>query len=473
MTLRPTVAEASTAAHAAPAPADAATSGVPRPPVGAPPQWSFPQAARGRLGNGLEVVSYDVPGQYVVSVRLAVPMPLVREPRGREGIGTIMARTLDEGTARHTAEEFAELLERKGIALGAGASESGLSVDMDVAKGHLSAALALMSEAVREPAFPENEVSRHVKTRLAEIDHERAVPGQRAALAFLETYFDEAERASRPSAGTRASVEAITREQLVAFHAAQVVPSGSTIVVAGDLTGVDVLDEVERAFGSWAGTPSTNAEPVAPRRADDAARVVFVDRPGSVQTEIYLGCPGPDRRVDGGWAPYPVLAFVLGGSPHARIDAVLREEKGYTYGMRASFRPRRREGLFLVSGSVRADATVEALGLLLDILERGRDGFTPEETRAGVDFIHKTAPGRYATADAVADEAAAMALEGLTTEFTTANLLDLATVDADRLSAAYNRFVTGDWTVVVVGDAARFADGVRGRGRGDVTRVPA
>ena len=70
-----------------------------------------------------------------------------------------------------------------------------------------------------------------------------------------------------------------------------------------------------------------------------------------------------------------------------------------------------------------------------------------------MDFIRKTAPGRYATADAVADEAAAMALEGLTTEFTTANLLDLATVDAERLSAAYSRFVTGDWTVVVVGDA--------------------
>ena len=167
-----------------------------------------------------------------------------------------------------------------------------------------------------------------------------------------------------------------------------------------------------------------------------------------MQTELFLGCPGPDRRVDGGWAPYPVLGFVLGGSPNARIDAVLREEKGYTYGIRASFRPRRRGGLFLVSGSVRADATVEALGLLLDILERGRDGFTAEEIRAGVDFIRKTAPGRYATADAVADEAATMALEGLTTEFTTANLLDLATVDAERLSAAYNRFVTatGPWS---------------------------
>jgi zinc protease len=471
MTQRPTEADAMTNPSTTTTPSTTAT--VPRPPVAAPGVWTFPEAARGRLGNGLEVVSYDVPGQYVISVRLAVPMPLVREPRGREGIGTIMARTLDEGTARHTAEEFAELLERKGIALGAGASESGLSVDMDVAKGHLPAALQLMSEAVREPAFPENEVARHVRTRLAEIDHERAVPGQRAALAFLETYFDEAERASRPSAGTRESVGAITREELVAFHAAQVVPSGSTVVVAGDLTGVDVLEEVERALGAWTGEPLATTEPVAPRRAGDAARIVFVDRPGSVQTEIYLGCPGPDRRVDGGWAPYPVLAFVMGGSPNARIDAVLREEKGYTYGMRASFRPRRREGLFLVSGSVRADATAEALDLLLDILERGRDGFSAQETRSGVDFIHKTAPGRYATADAVADEAAAMALEGLSTEFTTANLLDLATVDADRLAAAYNRFVTGDWTVVVVGDADRYADSVRGLGRGEVTVVPA
>jgi len=452
---------------------DAGDGGVPRPEVGAPESWAFPEAARGRLGNGLEVVSYDIPGQYVISVRLAVPVPLVSEPRGREGIGTIMARTLDEGTVRHTAEEFAELLERQGIALGAGASESGLGVDMDVAKGHLGDALALMSEAVREPAFPENEVSRHIRTRLAEIDHERAVPGQRAALAFIETYFDEAERASRPSAGTRASVAAITREELVAFHAAQVVPSGSTIVVAGDLAGVDVLHEVERAFGAWSGEPAAPLQPVAPRRADDADRIVFVDRPGSVQTELYLGCPGPDRRVEGGWAPFPVLAFVMGGSPNARIDAVLREDKGFTYGIRATFRPRRREGLFLVSGSVRADATVEGLGLLLDILDRGRDGFTAEETRAGVDFIHKTAPGRYATADAVADEASTMALEGLSTEFTTANLLDLATVDAGRLSAAYRRFVTGAWTVVVVGDAERYADGVRGLGRGNVSIVPA
>ncbi|MDQ1482246.1 MAG: zinc protease, partial [Actinomycetota bacterium] len=172
---------------------------IERPEVRAPEPWSFPVAQRSQLANGLGVVSYDIPGQYVISVCLAVPMRLDREPSDREGIATIMARSLDEGTARHTAEEFAELLERKGIALGAGVTDAGLVVDVDVSKRHLSEALDLLSQAVREPAFPAKEVSRHVKTRLAEIDQERAVPTQRAAMEFIATYFHPDERASRPT----------------------------------------------------------------------------------------------------------------------------------------------------------------------------------------------------------------------------------------------------------------------------------
>jgi len=168
-----------------------------------------------------------------------------------------------------------------------------------------------------------------------------------------------------------------------------------------------------------------------------------------------------------------VLGFVVGGSPNARVDAVLREDKGFTYGIRSGFRTRRRGGMFLTSGSVRADSTVEALGLLLDILDTAREGFTQEETKAGADFIGRTAPGRYATADTVAEEAAGLSLEGLTTDFTTANLQALLEVDAAALASAYNRYVTGAWTVVIVGDASLYAEGVRGLNRGEVTVIPA
>jgi len=445
-----------------------------RPDVIPPQPWAFPEPQRHGLANGISLVTYDIPGQYVVSVRTVLPLPLAAEPREREGIATITARLLDEGTARHTSEEFAELLERKGIALGAGMSDSGLSVDLDVPKRRLAEALDLLRQALGEPVFPQAEVTRHLKTRLAEIEQERAMAPQRAAREFISTFFDASDRASRPSGGTHESVSAIAREDIVDFHRRFIGPRGMTVVVAGDLSGLDVAALADESLGQWVhdGQEVAEGSDAPAARAADATRIVLVDRPGSVQSELSVGCAGPDRRVDGGWSPYPVLAFVLGGSPNARVDAVLREEKGFTYGIRSGFRPRRRGGLFLTNGSVRADSTVESVRLLLDILESGREGFSESEVRAGVDFIGKTAPGRFATADAVADEAAGLALEGLTTAFTTENLQAMQELDSDALASAYTRWVDGQWTVVVVGDASLYADQLKELGRGDVTVVP-
>ena len=446
----------------------------PEPPVQAPGAWEFATPARHTLSNGIELLAYDIPGQYVISVRTVLPFPLSVEPREVEGVATIMARLLDEGTAEHSPEEFAELLERKGIALGASVTDGGLGVDLDVPKRRLAEALDLLRQALAEPVFPEAEVDRHRKTRLAQIEQERALAPQRAAQEFITTFFDGADRASRPTAGTTASITALTRQHVVDFHATRIGPTGMTAVVAGDLSDLDVVTLAEDTLGTWRNPAHVPAPPAkAPRRAADAARVVLVDRPGSVQSELLVGWAGPDRHTTTGWAAYPVLGFMMGGSPNARIDAVLREEKGYTYGIRSVFRPRRVGGLFLTSGSVRADATVESVRLLLELLQSGRDGFSAEEVRAGVDFISKTAPGRFATADAVADEAVLMALDGLTTDFTTQTLEAMRRLDADQLTAAYREWVQGEWTIVVVGDASSYADGVRALGVGDVSIVPA
>ncbi len=458
-------------------------SDLARPDVAPPAPWDFPAASTTTLPNGVTLLTYDVPGQYVLSVRVGVPIPLTAEPRELEGVATIMARTLDEGTEHHTAEEFARLLERKGVSYGAGVGESGLTMDLNVVKGNLEVALDLLRQILTEPVFPEAEVARQVRTRLAEIDQERAVAANRAVIEFVSTFYAADDRASRPVGGSRETVSAITREAVSAFHAEQVVASGATVVVAGDLSGLDVPALVATSLGGWRRGPADRPSAVtrSASLAPDRCRIVVVDRPGSVQTELVVGAPGPDRSVDGGWAPYPVIGFMIGGSPNARIDAVLREEKGYTYGIRSGFRPRRSGGLFLTSGSVRADATTESLRLLVELLESGCNGFSDKEVRSGVDFIAKTAPGRYATSDDVADEAVMMALDGRTTQFTTDNLRDLATVDVARVDAAFARFAReagidpgrpgAGWTIVLVGDAAEYVPGIEGLGLGPVTVV--
>jgi len=423
------------------------------------------------LDNGLRVVVYDTPGQHVWSLRLALQAPLAGEPVDLEGVGTIMARTLDEGSENYDVEQMAELLERRGVALGAGVGERGLVVEIDVTRRQVTGALELLAEAVLRPTFPEAQVRRHIRTRLAEIDQERTHPGQRAAIAFAAAFYPATDRLSRPTGGTAATVERITREAVAAYHAEVVRPGGSVLTVAGDIGAVDVVGEVEHALRGWT-RGSLPVPPAAQRPRVKRSSIVLVDRPGSVQSEIYVGCPGPGRNVPGGWAPFPVLGYLMGGSPQARLDAVLREEKGYTYGVRCGFRPRRDGGLFIASGSVRTEVTAESLGLLLDILEAGRDGFGEAETAGGVDFLCHTAPGRYATADTVADEAAQRALEGLTTEHTTRVLQDMRELTPKRLRKAYRDWIDGTWTSVVVGDASVLKKSLRKLDRGEVTVLP-
>ena len=449
------------------------TEAAARPDVAPPGPWAFPLPDETMTDNGIRLLSYAVPGQYVISLRLVVPLSVTDEPADREGVAAMTARLLDEGTAGHSSEEFAELMERAGMVLGAAVTDGALSVDVDVPQRFLPTALDLLRQVLAEPAFPQDEVRRILRSRVAEIEQERASAPHRAAREVTASLWASSERASRPTAGTTASITAMTRDDVVEFHRTHVGPKGATLVVAGDLEGVDVPAVVAAGLGGWTNPDHVPATPPrAPVPAGGPTRVVLVDRPGSVQSELSVAVPGPDRSVASGWAPYPVLSFIVGGSPSARVDAVLREDKGYTYGIRAGFRPRARGGSFVTAGSVRADATVDALRLLVEILDRARQGFTDSEIRAGVDYVVQTAPGRYATADAVADEASALAIEGLPLDFQTTTLAAMRELDGDRLATAYRDVATGEWVVVVVGDASQLREGIEGLGLGPVTVVP-
>ncbi|MGB3827238.1 MAG: pitrilysin family protein [Ornithinimicrobium sp.] len=453
-----------------------------RPAVTPAQPWSFPAPQIDHLSNGLQVVRVEVPGQHVLSVRLGIPVALSAEPRHLQGVATLMARGLDEGTERHTSQQFAELIERHGIALGAGVGERGVVVEMEVLPHHFAASLDIMAQCLTEATYPDLEVARLKRARLSDIEHEYADAGARASLEFARTYFEAQDRAARPVAGARDTVAAVTAEDIRAYHRRVMDPRGATLVVAGDSSGLDqpLLRLLERALKHWTAPGAPGCEVDDSRgdsigvRHDQAARVVLVDRPGSAQSHVLLGRPGPDRRTEHGWGAYQVLAFLLGGSPSARIDAVLREERGYTYGMRAQFRPRRNTGVCSVSGAVRADATAPALSALRQVLALRGSDLTQREVRHGADFVAKTAPGRYSTADTIASEVVRLALDDLDVGFVTQTLDTARSLTRDQAGAAWDEVADGPgWSTIVVADAASHLEPLSELGLGEITVVAA
>ncbi|WFB07024.1 insulinase family protein [Streptomyces sp. LX-29] len=453
----------------------------PQPKPGLAKPWAFPAPERATLPNGLTVLRCHRPGQQVVAVEISLDAPLDAEPAGLDGVATIMARALSEGTDKHDAEEFAAELERCGATLDAHADHPGVRVSLEVPASRLHKALSLLADALRAPAFPDGEVERLVQNRLDEIPHELANPARRASMALSKELFPADVRMSRPRQGTEETVARIDAASVRAFYEAHVRPASATAVVVGDFTDLDLDQALADTLGSWTGGPARKRSYPA-ITADDTGRVVIVDRPGAVQTQLLIGRVGADRH-DRVWPAQVLGTYCLGGTLTSRLDRVLREEKGYTYGVRAFGQVLRSVdpatagvsgiAMLAISGSVATEVTGPALEDAWKVLRTlAEEGLTDDEREAAVQNLVGVAPLRFETAAAVANTLADQVEQQLPDDFQGklyARLAETGTVEAT--AAVVSAFPGDRLVTVLVGDASAIEEPVRALGIGEVRVV--
>ena len=451
----------------------------PQPASGQPKPWAFPAPERGGLGNGLTVLRCHRPGQQVVAVEICLDVPLDAEPDGLDGIATIMVDALSQGAGQYTAEEFAAELERCGATLDASADYLGARVSLEVPVSRLAKALGLLAEALVAPTFADSEVERLVRNRLDEIPLELANPGRRAAKQLSQELFPASSRLSRPRKGTEDTVARIDAAGVRALYRAHVRPATATAVIVGDLTGVDLDAVLAGTLGEWAGD-AAEPLPTPAVTADDTGRVVIVDRPGAVQTQLLSGRIGPDRH-DPGWPALVLGTYCLGGTLTSRLDRVLREEKGYTYGVRAFeqvLRSPAADGgtgasVLAISGSVDTASTGPALDDLRTVLRTlAADGLTEEERDTAVQNLVGVAPLKYERAASVADTLADQVQQHLPDDYQAQLYVRLTeTSTAEATAAVIAGFPENRLVTILVGDASQITAPVAALGIGEVKVV--
>ncbi|WP_328780001.1 insulinase family protein [Streptomyces canus] len=451
----------------------------PQPQAGEPKVWAFPAPERGTLDNGLTLLRCHRPGQQVVAVEVLLDAPLDAEPAGLDGVATIMARAFSEGTDKHSAEEFAAELERCGATLDAHADHPGVRLSLEVPVSRLAKALGLLADALRAPAFADSEVERLVRNRLDEIPHELANPSRRAAKELSRELFPADSRMSRPRQGTEETVENIDSAAVRGFYEKHVRPATATAVVVGDLTGIDLDALLGDTLGSWTGSTG-RPRPVPPVTADDTGRVVIVDRPGAVQTQLLIGRIGADRHARV-WPAQVLGTYCLGGTLTSRLDRVLREEKGYTYGVRSfgqvlmSAPDGSGASMLAISGSIDTPNTGPALDDLWKVLRTlAEGGLTDAERDVAVQNLVGVAPLKYETAAAVASTLADQVEQHLPDDYQATLYQQLAaTGTVEATAAVVNAFPVDRLVTVLVGDAAAIKEPVEALGIGEVKVVTA
>ena len=443
-----------------------------RPAPGVPRPYRFPPFSRRQFANGLNLWTVHVPGSSLVNVHLLVDAGAAAEEEEAGGIAALTAQLLVTGTQRLDASAFAEATERLGIEVSSESSWDSARAAFQALPQHLDAGLALLSEMVREPRFDAGEFERLKAERLADILQARAEPGRLADEMFLLHAYAADTPYRRLSAGSPETVETLSRDDVVAFHDAHYRPGLAHLVIAGSFDDELVAASAERHLAGWEGAGPGHRTIVPHLRGP--RRVVIVDRPGSVQSEVRVGHIGIDR-YDPRYFPAIVMSTVLGGMFGSRLNRRLREELGYTYGARSGFDARRSAGVFTSAAAVQTDVTAPAIGELVAILEAARGApFDDGELSEARNFQIGIFPLRFESTGGIAAAIEPIAVYGLADDFwqTYRDRIE-AVSSADAQAAAIELIRPDELLIVAVGDAAVVRDDVAALGIGPVEVVPA
>lgn len=423
-----------------------------RPRPGPPPETRVPPVADFTLSSGVRVLLVERRDLPVLDLQVVVRTGAAADPPDRAGCAFLTAAVLDQGTTSRSAVDIAAEAELIGATLQTRATWDACSASLHVLTPRLEPALDLLADVVLRPAFPAAELERARERRLASILQEQDEPRIVASQLFAATVFGGAHPYGLPTGGTAASIAALGREDLVAFFERSFTPGNTVIVAAGDVDAATLAPLLEERFSAW--PAGHTARPPAFDVPVGRRRITVQHRPGAPQSELRVGLAGPDRST-ADYFPLLLGNTVLGGAFTSRLNILLRQEKGYTYGAGSSFAFRRAGGPFLASTAVATPATADALNDMARETARMAEEPVPEpELERARSYIMLGLPRSFETTGDIAEQLADIAIHDLGIDYYEHYAARVRAVDAAAVQAACARWLrAAELSMVVVGDA--------------------
>lgn len=345
---------------------------------------NLPRVTEKKLANGLTVVLAPLPNVPKISTILTFRAATTASNRDvHPGIAQIVATVANEGTDTRTSKQLKEELRAIGGTLGLGSDADSTTMSASALSEFSAQLFELMSDVAQHPSFPETEVKLAQENTIQQIRAGRADPG-----FLVNERFQKAVFGNHPYGFVVAdekSISALTRTDLKAFVTKYYIPNAAHLIVVGDIDVDKTYAEIERAFGNWkSGTVPPEENPPVPKR--DKRQIYFVNRPGSIQSAIYIGNVSIPRK-DKDYFAIRTADTIYGSSFYSRLTRNIREQKGYTYSPFSSSDTRAKTGAFLAGAFVRNEVTGPTLLEIFYELDRMRVlPVSDEELNAAKEF---------------------------------------------------------------------------------------
>lgn len=425
------------------------------PTPGIPKAATFPQYFDTTMENGLRLLVIEYHALPIISLRLVIRSGSLYDGN-LPGLASMTGDLLSKGTESRTAPQIAEEIDFVGGQLATGSDWDANFVTVNVLRKHLETGLHLMEDVTLHPTFPQEEIDRLRDQQIAALLQKKDDPGFLTDRAFTGVLYGSHPYA-RQTIGTKESLMAIVRDDIVRFHSTTFIPNNAILAVVGDISPEEAVEKVTTMFGQW---PKKDLFPtqfpeISPLRTK---QIVIVDKPGAVQSAIRVGHVGIARKSNDYINVY-VLNTLFGGYFQSRINKNLREVHGYTYGANSTFDARQYEGPFTVSADVRNEVTVPALAEILKEMQRVRSERVADSELSMVkSFIIGSFPLQIETPSQIASRVITIELYGLKKTFYSTFNENVAAITAADLQNTAGKYIHPDAVAVIIaGDAEAIA----------------
>ena len=423
------------------------------PTPGKTPELRVPAWTKSTLANGAELLvseKHDLP---LISFSLTFLGGADQfEPAGKQSVASLTAALLSEGTKTRDAEALSNALQLLGTSVNASVSGESGSISFRSTTAKFPATLDILADILVNPTFPENGLERLRGQRLVQLTQARAQPGAIANRVFPRIVYGSDHPYGRVV--TEESLKAVTRADLVAFHKAYYQPGRALITVVGDTTAATVKPVIDKSLAAWTKGGERPSFTFPPVSAPKATTIFLVDKPGAAQSTFAIGRPGPPRNTPDFYA-LQVMNTMLGGMFQSRLNANIREEKGYSYGVTSSFGYGKGPGPFRTGGDIvteKSDAAlVEFMKELKGII--GGRPITDEELTTAKDALIQRLPATFASVSSINSALTTLWVQNLPDDYYQQYTKRVAAITRDDVLRVAKQYVTVDnLAIVIVGD---------------------
>jgi zinc protease len=444
------------------------------PAPGKPPVLVVPVWTTSTLANGAELIVSERHGLPLVSFTVTFLGGANQyEPADRRGLAGLVSSMMSEGTKTRDADALSMALQTLGTTVGFGIGGESGSASFQSTAGNFEKTLAILAEMLETPAFPAASLDRLRAQRLVTLSQSKVQPGSIAGRVFPRLLYGALHPFGQYP--TEASYNAVTRDDVVAFHQAYFQPGRALVTVVGDVNPAAVKAAVDKAFAGWpkGGAKPAFSYPAPPERR--ATTIYLVDKPGAAQSTFAIGNPGPPRSTPDYFA-LQVMNFVLGAGQNfmSRLNANIREDKGYSYGVSSSFQYGRGPGAFRAGGDIVSAKSDLALIEFMKEL-RGIAGGKPptdEDMSTAKDALIQSLPGQFASVGGVNGVITSMWTQGLAADYYQQFGKNVAAVTkADVLRVAKQYIDLDHLVIVIVGDRASIEAPLKATGIAPIVAV--